>query len=82
MSLKSIIILSTDVLLFILLLKLVFGSFKEVKKCVYYLIKPDIISIIDKDYNNDFNYTYKFLFVALLMVIIGFIEFYFFYYKR
>ena len=81
MSLKSIIILSTDVLLFILLLKLLFGSFKEVKKCVYYLIKPDIISIIDKDYNNDFNYTYKFLFVALLMVIIGFIEFYFFYYK-
>ena len=80
MSDKTVIILSLDFLIFLLLLKVVFGSFKQIKKCFYYLIKPDIASIIDKDYDNDFNYTHKFLFIVILMVIIGFLEFYFFNY--
>ena len=79
MSEKTITILSIDFLIFILLLKLVFGSFKQIKKCFYYLIKPDILSIIQKDYDNDFNYTYKFLFVVLIMVVLGLSEFAFFY---
>ena len=78
MSDKLIIILLIDFLISLILLKLVFGSYKEVKKCLYYLVKPDIVSIVNKDYDNDFNYTYKFLFVTILLVIIGFIEFYFF----
>ena len=68
MSVKLIIILLVDILLFILLLRLVFGSFKEIKKCFYYLVMPDIVSIIYKDFDNDFKYTHKFLFVVILMV--------------
>lgn len=79
MSEKTITILSIDFLIFILLLKIVFGSFKQVKKCLYYLIKPDILSIIQKDYDNDFNYTYKFLFVVFIMVVLGLSEFALFY---
>lgn len=79
MSEKTITILLIDFLIFILLLKLVFGNFKEIKKCFYYLIKPNIISIIQKDYDNDFNYTHKFLFVVLIMVVLGVGEFALFY---
>jgi hypothetical protein len=79
MSDKTIVILSLDIFIFILLLKIVFGSFKRIKSCFYYLIKPDIVSIIDKEYDNDFNYTHKFLFVVIIMLIIGFAEFYLFY---
>ena len=39
---------------------LVFGSFKEIKKCFYYLWMPDIVSMIYKDYDKDFKYTHKF----------------------
>ena len=46
---------------------------------IIYLIKPDIVSIIDKEYDNDFNYTHKFLFVVIIMLIIGSAEFYLFY---
>ena len=79
MSEKTITILLIDFLIFILLLKLVFGSFKEIKKCIYYLIKPNILSIIQKDYDNDFNYTHKFLFVVSIMVVLGVGEFALFY---
>ena len=79
MSEKTITILLIDFLIFILLLKLVFGSFKEIKKCFYYLIKPNILSIIQKDYDNDFNYTHKFLFVVSIMVVLGVGEFALFY---
>ena len=81
MSGKLIIIFLVDIFIFILLVKLILGGFKEFKKCIYYLIKPNIASIIDKDYDNDFNYTHKFLMITFLMVIIAFLEFYFFYNK-
>ena len=79
MSIKFIIILLANLTIFILLLRLVFGSFKEIKRCFYYLWMPDIVSIIYKDFDNDFKYTHKFLFVVLIMVIITFIQSYFFY---
>ena len=79
MSDKLIIILSIDLLIFLLLLKLIFGSIKEIKRCLYYLIKPDILSIIDKDFDKDISYTTKFIFIIVLIFIIGLIEFYFFY---
>ena len=79
MSDKTITILLIDLSIFILLLKLVFGSFKEIKKCIYYLIKPNILSIIQKDYDNDFNYTHKFLFIVFIMLVLGLSEFALFY---
>ena len=79
MSGKLIIILLVNTLLFVLLLRLVFGSFKEIKKCFYYLWMPDIVSMIYKDYDKDFKYTHKFLFIVIIMAIITFIELYFFY---
>ena len=79
MSDKTITILLIDLSIFILLLKLVFGSFKEIKKCIYYLIKPNILSIIQNDYDNDFNYTHKFLFIVFIMLVLGLSEFALFY---
>lgn len=72
-------IISSPDFLIVLLLKLVFGSFSQIKKWFYYLIKPNIVSIIEKDYDNDFNYTHKFLLIVICSVIIGFAEIYFFY---
>ena len=74
MTEKTIILLTVDFLIFMLLLKLVFKSFKEIKKCFYYLTKPDILSIFQKDFDNDFTYTHKFLFVVLIMAVLGLIE--------
>ena len=74
MSNKVILILILDILIFILLLKLVFRSWKEFKRCLYYLIKPDFISMIEKDWHKDFRYTLKFTFVIIIMVIIVFLE--------
>ena len=79
MSDKTIIILTIDFFIFIVLLKIVFGSFKQILKSFYYLIKPNILSIIQNDYENDFNYTDKFLFVAIIMFVLGIIEFAIFY---
>ncbi len=79
MSSKLAFLLLLNVSIFILLLKLVLGSFKEIKKCLRYLITPDIVSIIYKDFDNDFKYTHKFLFVVIIMAILLFIEIYFFY---
>ena len=81
MSNKTILILSIDFLIFIILMRLFFHNLKEIKRCLCYLIKPDIFSIMDKDYDNDFNYTHKFLFVVVIMVLISFVEFYLFYFR-
>lgn len=79
MSEKSIILLSIDLFIFITLLKLVFGSFKEIKKCFYYLVKPNILSLIEKDYAKDLKYTDKLLLIVFVVVIIGVTEVHFFY---
>jgi hypothetical protein len=79
MSEKTIILLLINTLIFIGILRLVFRSFKVIKKCFFYLIKPDIVSIIDNSYNKDFKYTNRFLFVIILMIAIGVIEFVLFY---
>jgi len=81
MSNKLIIITLVNILLFTLLLRLIIGSFKEIIKSFWYFIKPNIASIIDKDYDADFKYTHKLLFALGLMVVICLLEFYFFYYK-
>lgn len=79
MSTKTILLISADLLIFMIVTKIVFGNFKEFKRGLFYLFKPDIVSIIDKTWDKDFNYTHKFLFVVIVMVIIGLIEFYVFY---
>jgi len=80
MSNKLIIITLTNILLFILLLRLIVGGFNEIKKSFWYFIKPNIVSIIDKDYDTDFKYTHKLLLVLGIMIFIFLIEFYIFYY--
>jgi len=79
MSSKSIILILIDLFIFFVLLRLVIGNFKEIKKCFWFLIKPDIISIVDKSFTKDFNYTYRFLFVAIIMFVIICGEIFFFY---
>ena len=80
MSNKLIIITLTNILLFVLLLRLIIGGFKEIKKSFWYFIKPNIASISDNDYDADFKYTHKLLLVLGIMVFIYLIEFYIFYY--
>lgn len=79
MSLRSILLIIFDILVFIICARLVFKSFKEFKKAIFYIIKPNILSIIQRDFTNDFNYTYKMIFVILIMVVIIFIEISIFY---
>lgn len=38
------------------------------------MIKPDIVSILQKDYENDFNYTHKMIFVFVILFLILLIE--------
>jgi hypothetical protein len=53
---------------------LIFKNFKEFKKAIIYMLKPDIVSIIQKDYDNDFYYTHKMLFILVIMFVVLLIE--------
>lgn len=66
--LQLLLLLVLNILVFFILAKLIFKRFKEFKKAVYYLIKPDIISILQKDYPIDFRHTHK---MILLLIIMG-----------
>lgn len=79
MSERAFAILVFNILMLILVLRLVFKSFREVRKALYYLIKPNILSIIQNDYNNDFNYTHRFLLATVIMVVLILIQFVLFY---
>jgi len=61
MSLKTGFIIIADILIAFFLAKLIFRSFKNFRRGVYYLLCPDILSIIKKVYDKDFSYTHKFL---------------------
>ena len=79
MSLKTIIILSVNTVLAVWLIKILFKTFKEFLKSIYYIFCPNIVSLLKKDYENDFTYTHKLLFLILILVGIVFMEFFLFY---
>ncbi len=71
MPTKTAIILIADLILALLLIKLIFKTLKNFWRSIYYYLYPNIISILKKDYDNDFNYTHKLLlFIASLILII------------
>ena len=68
---KTTFLILMNIFFSILIGKLIFRNFKNFKRALYYIIYPDIISIIKKDYNNDFNYTHRMLaFVGILLVLL------------
>ncbi len=79
MSTKTAIILLINLVLALLLIKVIFKTFKNFLRSIYYYLYPNIISILKKDYDNDFNYTHKLLLFIVIIVIIILIELHFFY---
>jgi hypothetical protein len=79
MSLKTILICIADILILTLLIQIIFKSFKNFWKSIYYLFVPNFFSILRKDYDNDFNYTHKFLLFIFIAIIISIGEFWIFY---
>jgi hypothetical protein len=79
MSIKTIVFLLADLLIATVLIILVFKSFKEFLRSIYYLFYPDIASIVKDDYDNDFSYTHKLLFVLFVLFLIVFVELKLFY---
>lgn len=59
----------------IVLAMIIFKTFKNFLKGIYYLCLPNIVSIVKKDWDNDFNYTHKMLLWIVLMISIIIIEF-------
>ena len=79
MSTKTIIILFINLVLAVILAKLIFNTLKNFLRSIYYFLYPNIISILKKDYDNDFNYTHKLLLFIAIIIIILLLELYFFY---
>ncbi len=74
MSSKSIILIILDLLIAIGLVAWILKSFKNFKHAIYYLLLPNIVSIIKKDYDNDFSYTHKLLFILVILFVIVLVE--------
>jgi hypothetical protein len=79
MSSKTIILVCADFFIFFLLLRIIIGNIKEIKRCFWYLIKPDILSIVDKTFDKDFGYTHRLLIVAIIMFLVVFAQIAIFY---
>jgi hypothetical protein len=69
MSLKGILIIGGDFVLLAVLCKLIFKDYKEVLKAFRYFFTPDIVSMLNKDYNSNFNYTHKILLILGLLLL-------------
>ncbi len=68
---KILIVILFNLVVPIVLLKLFFKNWAGFKKAIYYFMKPDILSIIQKDYDNDFNYTHRMLFFLIVIGLIA-----------
>lgn len=79
MSSITIFFIFVNFILLIFFTKLIFKTFKEFKRCLFYLWMPDIVSIAYKKYDEDFKYTYKFLLLLIIMFAICLIEYKLFY---
>ena len=79
MTIKTIIIILINLLIAVGLIAVVFKSFKIFKKSIYYFVYPDIASIIKKDYDNDFAYTHKLLFILVVLFVLVLVEIKLFY---
>lgn len=78
MSAKTIIIIIVDLLIGVILAKMIFKTFKNFLRSIYYFFLPNIISIVKKDFQNDFNYSYRLLFLLIILVVIVLMEVKFF----
>lgn len=74
MSAKTIIIIACDLLILIILIKLIFKTYKNFFRSIYYVLYPDILSVLKKDFDNDFKYTYKLILLLILLFVIIVIE--------
>lgn len=81
MSSKAILLLVVNIAILVLLIKIIFKTGKEFFKAIKYYFYPDIVSMLKKDFNNDFNYTHKLILLILVMIIVVFAEYALFYYK-
>ena len=79
MATKTVLLIIMNITITVVLIALVFKSFKNFKKSIYYFLYPDIASIVKKDYNNDFTYTHKLLFVLVVLFVTVLIELQLFY---
>ena len=73
MSTKTTIILIINLVL-ALLIKLIFKTFKNFLRGIYYFLYPNIISLLKNDYDNDFNYIHKLLLFIVIIIIIILLE--------
>lgn len=68
---KVLVVILFNLVVLTALLKIFFKNLTGLKKAIYYFIKPDILSVIEKDYGNDFNYTHKMLFFLIVAGLIA-----------
>lgn len=71
---KVLIVILFNLVVLIALFKIFFKDLAGLKTAIYYFIKPDILSSIQKEYDNDFNYTHKMLFFLIVAGLIAWAE--------
>lgn len=59
-----------DLVIALVLIKWIFKTFKNLKSALYYLFVPNIVSVINRDYENDFSYTHKLLLILIILFVI------------
>ncbi len=75
MQTKTLILIILNTAFGFVLAMIIFKTFKNFLKGIYYLCLPNIFSIVKKDWDNDFNYTHKMLLWIVVMIAVIIIEF-------
>ncbi|MDB5199550.1 MAG: hypothetical protein JWO92_1513 [Chitinophagaceae bacterium] len=79
MSTKGWILIVVDIIIAIVLIKIIFKTFKDFLKGIIYFILPNWIFITKKDFDISFNYSHRFIFWGAILFVIVLIEFAIFY---
>lgn len=79
MSTKLILLLCANLIILTVCIRLIFKTFRGFLKGIWYFLKPNIVSLLQKDWDNDFNYTHRLLLVGVIMFVVVMIEFIVFY---
>ena len=75
MPTKTLILIILNIAFGFVLAMIIFKTVKNFLKGIYYLCVLNILSIVKKDWDNDFNYTHKMLLWIAVMISIIIVEF-------
>jgi hypothetical protein len=78
-STKSLFLIFTDIAILAVLIKLIFRNFKNLLKGILHFIYPTLLLFSKQQYDTNADYSNKFIFIMIILVIISIVELELFY---